>query len=307
MKAGRSPACSRSIFATRYCRITLVTSSTRASLRQTTLNTGSSCGARANAAVAFSTTAALNVAQARTTSKKRGFVPQPLHYEYKLLKGGESSANNPSNPNIRRLFGCGPDARVELSNALGPSIVSQPGVEARMQSARSLSCFSSSHSISANKGDKIRSHHLCVILRPLEVHLGTFVDLRRRRICNRARRALRIASRGGTDPRSARFASLAGFLTGKPLTLPYLPQYRAATLGRTYSSRKQNSQSRGFSPRWRNTSRACQICAWCSIWVDVDSAKWTQYAETAHVAIIVRLPARGHKAARFRTPGGGGR
>ena len=59
--------------------------------------------------------------------KNWGFVPQPLHYEYKLLKGGGIPQNNPSNPKYRAVIGLWRRLPRPVVNALGPSIVRNLG------------------------------------------------------------------------------------------------------------------------------------------------------------------------------------
>ena len=59
--------------------------------------------------------------------KNWGFVPQPLHYEYKLFKGGGVPQNNPSNPKYRAAIGLWRRLPRPLVNAIGPSIVRNLG------------------------------------------------------------------------------------------------------------------------------------------------------------------------------------
>ena len=56
-----------------------------------------------------------------------GFEPQPLHYEYKLLKSHSVPQNNPSNPKYRALIGLWRRLPRAVVNALGPSIVRNLG------------------------------------------------------------------------------------------------------------------------------------------------------------------------------------
>ena len=132
-----------------------------------------------------------------------------------------------------------------------------------------------------NKGDKIRSYHL---LRHLaaryRVHLGTFID-------NPAdadyRRALDKLCASHCvlplHPRSARLRSVTGFLTGEPLTLPY---YRNAALHRWVMSTIAENNVRKVvvvsAAMAQYVERLPNLRVVLDL-VDVDSAKWTQYAE----------------------------
>ena len=59
--------------------------------------------------------------------KNWGFTPQPLHYEYKLFKGGGIPQNNPTNPKYRAVISLWRRLPRPLVNALGPSIVRNLG------------------------------------------------------------------------------------------------------------------------------------------------------------------------------------
>ena len=82
-----------------------------------------------------------------------------------------------------------------------------------------------------NKGDKIRSHHLLRYLAArYRVHLGTFIDSPADADYVHALDELCASHCVVTlDRRSAKVRSVAGFLTGEPLTLPY---YRSVELRR---------------------------------------------------------------------------
>lgn len=131
-----------------------------------------------------------------------------------------------------------------------------------------------------NKGDKIRSFHL---LRHLatryQVHLGTFVDMPEDmahvpeldRLCASHRVEL-------LDPRTARLRSVSGFLTGEALTLPY---YRNAALQawvRETVARHGIRKAVVFSGAMAQYVRDLGLHVVLDF-VDVDSAKWSQYAE----------------------------
>lgn len=132
-----------------------------------------------------------------------------------------------------------------------------------------------------NKGDKVRSYHL---LRHLasqhQVFLGTFVDDPEdmahidtlRQWCAEVK-ALPL------HPRRARVASLRGLLGGDALTLHY---YRSAELQRWVGetvAREGITTAVVFSSSMAQYAQALPGVAMLVDFVDVDSAKWTQYAE----------------------------
>jgi sugar transferase (PEP-CTERM/EpsH1 system associated) len=132
-----------------------------------------------------------------------------------------------------------------------------------------------------NKGDKIRSHHL---LRHLaeryRVHLGTFVDMPED-LAHVPELAAHCASHRVEllDPRAARLRSVAGFLTGEALTLPY---YRNASLQawvRETVRREGIRKAVVFSAAMAQYVRGMDDLQVVLDFVDVDSEKWTQYAE----------------------------
>jgi sugar transferase (PEP-CTERM/EpsH1 system associated) len=131
-----------------------------------------------------------------------------------------------------------------------------------------------------NKGDKIRSFHL---LRHLaeryRVHLGTFVDMPEdmahvpelARLCASHKVEMLY-------PRTARLRSVSGFLTGEALTLPY---YRNASLQawvRDTVARHGIRKAVVFSGAMAQYVRGLGLHVVLDF-VDVDSAKWSQYAE----------------------------
>jgi sugar transferase (PEP-CTERM/EpsH1 system associated) len=131
-----------------------------------------------------------------------------------------------------------------------------------------------------NKGDKVRSYHLLKHLaRKHEVHLGTFVDdaddcqhvPRVREFCA----DLYVAA---LHPRRAKLASLRGLLTGEALSLPY---YRDAGLARWV---EEGARRQGFDAVVVFSSTMAQYATGLNHpkllvdFVDVDSAKWGDYA-----------------------------
>jgi sugar transferase (PEP-CTERM/EpsH1 system associated) len=132
-----------------------------------------------------------------------------------------------------------------------------------------------------NKGDKIRSYHLLKHLaRRYRVHVGAFVDDQADWVHADALRALA----GGEiqllplSPSLATLRSVAGFLAGEPLTLPYyrdarmqgwidsLLGARDIRLALAYSSSMAQ-----YLPQKANLKRVIDF-------VDIDSDKWQQYA-----------------------------
>ena len=59
--------------------------------------------------------------------KNWGFVPQPLHYEYRLYRGDAIPQNNPMNPKYRAFIGLWRRLPLSVANALGPHIVRNLG------------------------------------------------------------------------------------------------------------------------------------------------------------------------------------
>ncbi|NTV09500.1 MAG: TIGR03087 family PEP-CTERM/XrtA system glycosyltransferase [Zoogloea sp.] len=135
-----------------------------------------------------------------------------------------------------------------------------------------------------NKGDKLRSYHL---LRHLaarhRVFLGTFIDDPAdechvellQRFCA-GMQVMRL------DPRSARLRSLTGLLRGKALTLPY---YRdaglAAWVERTVRDEGIDTAVIFSSAMAQYVERLPALRVLVDF-VDVDSAKWGQYAVSRH-------------------------
>lgn len=133
-----------------------------------------------------------------------------------------------------------------------------------------------------NKGDKVRSYHLLKHLSGAhEVYLGSFVDDpddwqhldRLRGLCTE----MHIAP---LSPRSAKLASLRGLLTGEALSLPF---YRDDGLKRWVA---EVSSRVGFDAVVVFSSTMAQYATGLAAlgvpmlvdFVDVDSAKWTDYA-----------------------------
>ncbi|WP_457427301.1 TIGR03087 family PEP-CTERM/XrtA system glycosyltransferase [Roseateles sp. P5_E7] len=131
-----------------------------------------------------------------------------------------------------------------------------------------------------NKGDKVRSYHLLKHLAARhEVHLGTFVDdpddeqhlPRVRELCT-SLHAARL------NPRSAKLLSLRGLLSGEALSLPY---YRDAGLQAWVdetAARVGFDAVVVFSGVMAQYTGSLKNVKTLVDFVDVDSAKWRDYA-----------------------------
>ncbi|MDH4393709.1 MAG: TIGR03087 family PEP-CTERM/XrtA system glycosyltransferase [Aquabacterium sp.] len=131
-----------------------------------------------------------------------------------------------------------------------------------------------------NKGDKVRSYHL---LRHLaarhQVYLGTFVDdpddLQHLPVVRGLCADLCAVT---LAPRSAKLRSLVGLLTGEALTLRY---YRSAALQNWVAgvlAHQQIDAAVVFSSSMAPYALAMPGLPMLADLVDVDSAKWTEYA-----------------------------
>lgn len=132
-----------------------------------------------------------------------------------------------------------------------------------------------------NKGDKVRSYNLLRHLtRRHEVHLGTFVDdpndLRYVDTVRDMCAGLHVET---LRPFAARLRSISGLLTGQALTLPY---YRSATMSEWVARTCRDKSIDGavvFSSAMAQFVGAIPGGATVVDFVDVDSAKWTQYSQ----------------------------
>jgi hypothetical protein len=59
--------------------------------------------------------------------KNWGFAPQPLHYEYLLVRGKRVPEHNPLNPKYRLLIKLWQRLPLPLANLIGPHIVKSLG------------------------------------------------------------------------------------------------------------------------------------------------------------------------------------
>jgi polysaccharide biosynthesis protein PslH len=133
-----------------------------------------------------------------------------------------------------------------------------------------------------NKGDKVRSFHLLKHLAASHrIFLGTFVDdpddLRHVETVRRLCAELHVER---LDPGFARLRSLAGLAHGEALTLPY---YRSRGLADWVNRtvREQHIDTAlVFSGAMAQYVEALPQLRTLVDFVDVDSAKWTQYAQS---------------------------
>lgn len=133
-----------------------------------------------------------------------------------------------------------------------------------------------------NKGDKIRSFHLLKHLsQRYQVHLGTFVDTEEDwQYADNVKEFCKETCFVKLDPKLARLRCTTGFATNQPLTLPY---YWNAKLQEWVNKRLDtNSIDRiiVFSAAMTQYVRHAQSTHRIIDFVDIDSDKWKQYAET---------------------------
>ncbi|MEK8053331.1 TIGR03087 family PEP-CTERM/XrtA system glycosyltransferase [Ideonella sp. DXS22W] len=132
-----------------------------------------------------------------------------------------------------------------------------------------------------NKGDKVRSYHLLrhLVRQGHEVHLGTFVD-----DPDDARHlpALQDLCAGlcavPLNPRWAKLRSLAGLLSGRALTLHYYDSPRLRAWVRDTALREAIDTVVVFSSAMAPYADLLPGRPRLLDLVDVDSAKWTEYA-----------------------------
>jgi sugar transferase (PEP-CTERM/EpsH1 system associated) len=131
-----------------------------------------------------------------------------------------------------------------------------------------------------NKGDKVRSFHLLKHLAARHrVHLGTFIDdpddFRHLDVVRSSCASLHVEP---LNPRSARLRSLSGFARGEALTVAY---YRNAALAawveRVVREHRPSAVVAFSSTMAQYIPKLPGVVTLLDI-VDVDSAKWTQYA-----------------------------
>ena len=135
-----------------------------------------------------------------------------------------------------------------------------------------------------NKGDKVRSYHLLKhLVRQHKVYLGTFVDdpddLQHVETLRAMCADLHVAR---LNPRLAKIRSLNALLAGEPLTLRY---YRDAGLRHWVEETLRRHRIDAvvvFSSAMAQYVEGIPRIRILVDFVDVDSAKWTQYAPQHH-------------------------
>ncbi|HEX8873529.1 MAG TPA: sugar transferase, partial [Nitrosospira sp.] len=134
-----------------------------------------------------------------------------------------------------------------------------------------------------NKGDKIRSYHLLRHLsRNYRVHLGTFIDDEgdwkyRDKVKSFCGETCFVS----LDPKAARIRSLRGFFSGRPLTLPYYWDKDLQTWVNHILETKPVRNILVFSSAMAQYVSHAEHAHRVIDFVDIDSDKWMQYANTA--------------------------
>ena len=211
--------------------------------------------------------------------KNWGFEPEPLPYQYRLVKAQSVpnvSPNNPEVPADDRGLAASPARRCQPART-------RPREESGLMTSETPLLFLV-HRIPypPNKGDKIRSYHMLRFLAErYRVHLGTFVDHdddwryvpELEKLCADVC-AVRL------NPRRQRLFSLKGLFGGEPLSVPY---YESSEL-RAWVRRKVYEE--GITRMVFFSSPMAQYAPSNGVavrkvvdFVDVDSEKWRQYAE----------------------------
>ncbi|MDB5799392.1 MAG: sugar transferase, PEP-CTERM/EpsH1 system associated [Rhodocyclales bacterium] len=152
-----------------------------------------------------------------------------------------------------------------------------------------------------NKGDKVRSYHLLKFLaQHYRVHLGTFVDYADdwqyvpalNEFCESV-----CAER--IQPLMARALSLRGLVSGEALSLPFYRNRRMARWIRETLNKQRIVRAVVFSSPMAQYLEG-EIAARSVVdFVDVDSAKWTRYAEDRSGAMAWLYRREGERLAAF--------
>ncbi|CAN5395278.1 TIGR03087 family PEP-CTERM/XrtA system glycosyltransferase [soil metagenome] len=132
-----------------------------------------------------------------------------------------------------------------------------------------------------NKGDKVRSYHLLKHLAARHrVFLGTFVDdpEDEQHVASLAPLCAGIHA-ARLNPRTAKIASLSGLLTGEALTNRYYQDAGLARWVAQTAAEQALDASVVFSSSMAQYAQALPAVPMLVDFVDLDSAKWTQYAE----------------------------
>ena len=132
-----------------------------------------------------------------------------------------------------------------------------------------------------NKGDKIRSYHLLAHLAArFKVHLGTFVDDPDDwKYMDEVKRLCGETYFGTLKPATAKLRSLAGLANGRPLSLEYYNDQRMRMWVREILERHPVGRVVVFSSAMAQYAEYIRGARRVIDFVDVDSDKWTQYAD----------------------------
>jgi polysaccharide biosynthesis protein PslH len=131
-----------------------------------------------------------------------------------------------------------------------------------------------------NKGDKVRSYHLLRHLcRSHRVHLGTFIDDPEDEVhLSVVQNLCASVHVARIQPRLSRLASLRGLMTGEPLTLPYYRDSELASWVAAVQAKHSVEAAVVFSSCMAQYTEGIDPNRVLVDFVDVDSAKWTDYA-----------------------------
>ena len=144
-----------------------------------------------------------------------------------------------------------------------------------------------------NRGDRIRSWHLLRALATLApVHLGALVEFGERRIVPEPVAAITASSHLGVRPRSIGLAGLAALVRQQPVSvLAFASRSLRAWVAQTLATRPIativvfSGQMAQFVPPWFAGRVVMDF-------VDVDSAKFAAYADTAKSGLVRWIHAR---------------
>ena len=133
-----------------------------------------------------------------------------------------------------------------------------------------------------NKGDKVRSFHLLEFLATrYRVHLGTFVDSTEDLVhIPRLQEYCASSKVIELRPAFARVRSLAGLFTGEAMTLRYYRDAALAEWVRTVVREQGITKAVVFSSAMAPYALNLPQLQTVVDFVDVDSAKWSQYAQS---------------------------
>lgn len=133
-----------------------------------------------------------------------------------------------------------------------------------------------------NKGDKIRSFHLLKHLsQQYQVHLGTFVDADEDwQYVDHVKQFCSETCFVKLDPVFARVRCLSGLIRNQPLTLPYYENSQLQQWVDSVLATRSIERIIVFSSAMAQYVRHVQNIPRLIDFVDIDSDKWRQYAET---------------------------